>query len=466
MNDLRTLSPTLLALCLLGCPASESGTNDKPDAADKSGDGSPDKADDSTPAADGTDEPAAEGSAGADTTGPAEAGEDDAKQRATAKRAKAKAKITDHDDAELQATRKQINALLNEGRKLVKEGDYTDGMAKYEAILKLDPHHGKALAELGWAEYKAGNLTEAHAHTLRALALADDDKRRGMILYNLGRIAEDRGQIEEAITNYEVSLSLRPNDTVQARLDNLTHVEDAAGNTPDGGGAVDGAHAGSPGLSFYAHDLADMEAACRKAQSEGMCGSDDAPPCEVMGAPAGDETWGMLLIADMGIMECYHPFMKTDSGWVVFESALLGQWGSEVDEGVDALESRVVNNDAGEFLVFTFSSHLYERTWDSIDEADEDGVLPPDDVTDYEGVVICHRDGDQPRCTPAIVTALDYNGGDKKYRATVELVGDQVHVSAVSNEGGVAYNTAGADFWATMLILAEGQHPFSDLAKP
>ena len=89
------------------------------------------------------------------------------------------------------------------------------------------------VVELGWAEFKVGRYESAKAHTLKALTRAPDNDRRGMLHYNLGRIAEAQDQTEVAVAAYELSLALRPNDVVAGRLDNLTHAVDAAGDDVD-----------------------------------------------------------------------------------------------------------------------------------------------------------------------------------------------------------------------------------------
>ncbi|MCA9719311.1 MAG: tetratricopeptide repeat protein, partial [Myxococcales bacterium] len=107
------------------------------------------------------------------------------------------------DAATLQETRAQLLAALNEGRAHVKAGRHDEGIEKFEALLKIDPHHRAALSELGWAEFKAGRHDVARAHTLRALSLAEEPGQRGMLQYNLGRVAEARSQPSVALAHYE-----------------------------------------------------------------------------------------------------------------------------------------------------------------------------------------------------------------------------------------------------------------------
>lgn len=366
-----------------------------------------------------------------------------------AKRAKARAEIA-ADQAKLQATRTQMLAALNQGRKLVKDGQLEAGIAEYQKLLAIDPHHGPALGELGWAEFKTGKLDDAHGHTLRALSVAVEPDKRGMLLYNLGRIAEQRGQTEAAIGHYQDSLAARPNDTVAARLASLA---------PDRPAPAVAAETAPTGLRAIVSGALDFASACEQAARDSLCGSGD---CELLATPDGDDGWGTLQFDDYGLA-CWHPAVKTPAGWVVFEAALIAQHGSEVHQDVDALESRIISNDAGEFLLFEYSDHIYERTWDSIDELDEDGRYPADDTTDSEGVILCRRDGAAPRCTVPITTDYEFVGdqGETRahYSADFELRGDTLVLTNVQREGKLREWVVDAYH-----LLDAGEHSFEQLA--
>ncbi len=119
---------------------------------------------------------------------------------------------------------KAFQALLNEGRKLVKDDKPLEGMAKYEEALKKVPGHPSALGELGWAAYRAGaaHFDRALQATRQALSVSKKDKQKGALYYNLGRISEDQGNLELALESYRKSLAHRPgNETVQKQLEAL-----------------------------------------------------------------------------------------------------------------------------------------------------------------------------------------------------------------------------------------------------
>jgi tetratricopeptide (TPR) repeat protein len=386
------------------------------------------------------------------------------------KRAGAKAKITGVDKAALAERRTKMVTVLNEGRKLVKDGDVAGGIAKYEALLAIAPHYGPALGELGWAEFKAGKLDDANAHTLRALSETKDPNKLGMLLYNLGRIAEDRFQRDAAIGHYQASLALRPNDTVAKRLADL---QAAAPTTPPIAPPlpvlppplppIAGAEPDRSGLALLGKNLADLTALCELAGRDSMCGVDAS--CELVGTPDGATGHGLLNADDMGMVRCWYPVVSTPTGSWLFELALLGQHGSEVDQNVDDIGSRIESNEAGQFLVIEVSDHLYERMWSDLENEDEEPLW---NSTEREAVIFCRLDG-EPACTSALTLDLAFVGDEEttqsgSYSAKVELRGGMIIVSdvVISNTGGVDVSQLGTD----QLMLPAGEYTFAELAKP
>lgn len=117
--------------------------------------------------------------------------------------------------------RARYRVALAEGRELHRKGEYRPAIAAFERALAIDPDDPRALAELGWAAFFAGDLELAEDKTRAALQRSADAKNRGAALYNLGRIAEQRGQRADAIARYQESLRERPNDAVRERLARL-----------------------------------------------------------------------------------------------------------------------------------------------------------------------------------------------------------------------------------------------------
>ncbi len=66
--------------------------------------------------------------------------------------------------------------------------------------------------------FKAGELDRAKKATEEALGRTTSPKLKGMALYNLGRIAEEKKDFKTAVEHYRKSIELRPNETVEKRL--------------------------------------------------------------------------------------------------------------------------------------------------------------------------------------------------------------------------------------------------------
>ncbi|NJL03285.1 MAG: hypothetical protein HC910_22960 [Spirulinaceae cyanobacterium SM2_1_0] len=202
---------------------------------------------------------------------------------------------------------------------------------------------------------------------------------------------------------------------------------------------------------------------CEQTIRESLCG---AGQCELLATP-GDSGLGVLNIDELGIMRCWHPVVRTAAGWVVFEAAALGQHGSEVDQNVDRLTSRIENNDAGEFLLIEYADHIYERNWDYADFEDEDAEPPPWETIDAESVVVCRRDG-VPACTQPITVRYEYRGDDGTtgdYSAQLSLRGGTIVIAAVTSSGKVELGVDRRD-WEGILMLPAGEYEFGQLATP
>lgn len=382
------------------------------------------------------------------------------------KRAKAKAKIAGADDAELAKRRAQMLEALNQGRKLVKDGDVAGGMAKYEALLAIAPNYGPALGELGWAEFKAGKLDDAHAHTLRALAEASEPNKRGMLLYNLGRIAEARGQSQAAIDHYQASLVARPNDVVAKQLADLQATVAASPTPPppvEAPPTVPGTP--GPGLALIGKDLANLDALCELSRRDSMCG-DEGSSCELVATPDGGAGHGVLHIDAMGMIRCWQPVVSTPTGSLLFELSMLGQHGSEVEQDIDTISSRIESNDAGKFLIIEFSDHVYERAWMDLETEEE---LPAWVSDDREAMIICRIDA-EPACTSAITTRHDHVGEEgsgeaASYSARVALRGAMIVVGEVVTSGAITPALGGGSLDGGYQMLPAGEYAFADLAR-
>lgn len=107
---------------------------------------------------------------------------------------------------------------LAEGRRLAAKSSFPEAIKEFEKALEAVPGDAPALLDLGWAAFKAGELDKAKKKTEEALTRTTSPKLKGMGHYNLGRIAEEKKELKEAVDHYQVSLELRPNEIVEKRL--------------------------------------------------------------------------------------------------------------------------------------------------------------------------------------------------------------------------------------------------------
>jgi hypothetical protein len=110
-----------------------------------------------------------------------------------------------------------------------KAGRHAEAVETLRALIRDTGPEASALAELGWALFNLRQLDEAERVTREALDLTRSDRTRGALLYNLGRIAEERGDAAAAKEHYERSLAARDNRTVKRRLDRLQKTKRGAG---------------------------------------------------------------------------------------------------------------------------------------------------------------------------------------------------------------------------------------------
>lgn len=114
--------------------------------------------------------------------------------------------------------RDRFRAHLAEGRRLAKQKQYQAALVELDKARLIKPNHARVLSEIGWAAMKAGDLRRAERANLDSVRFAPDNNVKGASLYNLGRIAEERKDLQKAGEYYVQSLSVRRNATVEKRL--------------------------------------------------------------------------------------------------------------------------------------------------------------------------------------------------------------------------------------------------------
>ncbi|NVB37079.1 hypothetical protein G6O69_04505 [Pseudenhygromyxa sp. WMMC2535] len=347
--------------------------------------------------------------------------------------------------------RKTLLSKLDEGRQLTRAGDYAAAIARYREALAVDASDVSVLAELGWAAYKARDLELAHRSTIAALRFAREDRQLGMLLYNLGRIDEDRGQLDAAAERYRQSLARRDNKSVRERLaaveQSRARVEIAATRRAEFEAAV------TTGLPAYARDLPDLAAACARVEAEACEDYSMNPeePCrcapELLAAPEADPSWGLIRLETEGVplQEAYFPVVHTDAGWTVFTSVLdlynPGAFGiyEEAELQPGTLEA-LLGEAAGAQLVLRLS------------KARTDSDMGLNEVEDErtESLLICGRFPEGAACTRPVIHRFRYartilfedmedeaefnhegSLGEAHYEATIELGAGALKVRAI-----------------------------------
>jgi tetratricopeptide (TPR) repeat protein len=118
--------------------------------------------------------------------------------------------------------RKKYSQLLSQGRKLEAANKLPEAAKAFADCLVMIPDDATALSELGYVQYRAGDLAQAEKTTRKAVARASQPTLRAASLYNLGLILLDRSQDKVgAAAALEESLRLRPNKVVEAALAKL-----------------------------------------------------------------------------------------------------------------------------------------------------------------------------------------------------------------------------------------------------
>jgi len=108
-----------------------------------------------------------------------------------------------------------------EGREATRFGRLADAVAAFREAVALDPALAPAYSGLGYALLMTGELDEARVALEQALRRDETPAFRAQVLYNLGRVAEARGDTAAAREAYQRSLALRPHDVVQKALQSL-----------------------------------------------------------------------------------------------------------------------------------------------------------------------------------------------------------------------------------------------------
>jgi hypothetical protein len=107
------------------------------------------------------------------------------------------------------------------GEKAYRAGDLDGAIALYREAIALDPNYGQAYSNLGLAYQKAGRPAEAIWANRKAIALASGPTAatvRASSYYNIGRLYEEAGQFNDALSNYRAAKREKANAVYDAAI--------------------------------------------------------------------------------------------------------------------------------------------------------------------------------------------------------------------------------------------------------
>ncbi len=125
------------------------------------------------------------------------------------------------------AQRASLRQAISAGRRAARQGDFAAADARFREAVEIDRYGSRTRCEAGYIAFRAGEVERARQWIDQALASMPANPPepirvpRAMCLYNAGLVYEAQGRTEDARRAWTQSIALRPNATVQGRLDAL-----------------------------------------------------------------------------------------------------------------------------------------------------------------------------------------------------------------------------------------------------
>jgi tetratricopeptide (TPR) repeat protein len=289
-----------------------------------------------------------------------------------------------------KADQRRYRAALRAGRARMAKNDVKGAVASFEQALVAIPDDARALSELGFAAFKARDLTRARQATEQSIAAAGDPKLRAASLYNLGQILEAQDKKDEALDVYRRSLALRPNIVVRDRVAALD--PDARPDEPIAPVELVGPF---PTLEAYC-------AAVAQAEPEEPCrtSADDVPTLPKVTL---EKPYQQLAMLQTGFAQSCSLAIRTAAGWFVHEEfAECRLMGSRWDRSVsfDSVTLREVVAGGSKELILEMQTD--ETFNDTPPDAKDDEMVISTEHT--RGLLICGVGASgKPSCTPEVV---------------------------------------------------------------
>jgi hypothetical protein len=280
-------------------------------------------------------------------------------------------------------TRAAYKQHLSAGRKAAKAAKWPEAIAALEAALVAIPGDDRALGELSWAAFSAGDFARARTSGKASVLGSTDPKIKAASLYNLGRVEEADGKRPAAALLYKQSLALRDNKIVKDRLD-------ALGN--------DAPLADEPLPCATPMPEAELCACLNAATAANLDDPDDAA-CEL--AAAGVDGFKVATYTVSSVREQQHALVaKQPGGWSVVASLAYfynpGMMGISEEWSLGAPKEE------------TIGGHQVVRFPSKKSRSDSDLGIDEVETEDTESLVVCVRGSGATPTTCPIDVIVSY----------------------------------------------------------
>lgn len=100
--------------------------------------------------------------------------------------------------------------IIREGNKNYKAGEYDKAESNYKKAMELNPETTKLLNNIGAAQYRNGNFTDAAVSYDNFLKLAGTKKEKADAFYNIGNSYLQAAEYDKSIQAYQNALKMDP----------------------------------------------------------------------------------------------------------------------------------------------------------------------------------------------------------------------------------------------------------------
>ncbi|MDN3233657.1 tetratricopeptide repeat protein [Pseudomonas sp. WAC2] len=134
-----------------------------------------------------------------------------------------------HPVAFIQASEHDSNTsreINRQGEAAYKAGQLDEAIALFQQAIELNPNNGQAYSNLGLTFQKSGRVAEAIWANRKAIALASGNTAhtvRASSYYNIGRIYEAAGQLQDARQQYEWARQQKANPVYDKAIERVSN---------------------------------------------------------------------------------------------------------------------------------------------------------------------------------------------------------------------------------------------------